>query len=101
MKRGIINMKNYVRLFLMVILGLILVSGCGDSETNTDTDSDGETSDSGDVITIKLGHGGASGDILHQTVDLLSEYVEEQTDGKYIIENYGASQLGNERDLIE
>src|SRR5690606_27214259 len=41
------------------------------------------------------------GDVLYQSVDVMSEYVKEHTNGRYIIENYGSSQLGNERDLIE
>ncbi|MGM8211262.1 TRAP transporter substrate-binding protein DctP [Virgibacillus sp. W0430] len=97
-------MRKFIHIVSIIILGLI-VSGCGgnDSETTGEDSTTGtaETSNDGDVVTIKLGHGGAAGDILHQTVDLLSEYVEEQTNGLYKIENYGASQLGNERDLIE
>lgn len=85
-------------IILIVIVGII-VTGCGGNNTETNGEEGSTNSDS--KVTIKLGHGGASGDVLHQSVDLLSEYVEEHTDGQYIIENYGASQLGNERDLIE
>lgn len=102
-------MKRILLIISMVIVGLLLTAcGGNDSDTSSDAGSSDtadteETADkgSGDVVTIKLGHGGATGDVLHQSVDVLSEYVEEHTDGQYIIENYGASQLGNERDLIE
>lgn len=90
--------KKYV-LNLFILLSAFLITACnGVSETSP---KESTTTSNNETITIKLGHGGASGDILNQSVDLFSEYVEENTNGRYIIENYGASQLGNERDLIE
>lgn len=50
---------------------------------------------------LRLGHGGAPGDILTQSVELFDKLVQEGTDGRWSVENYGASQLGNERDLVE
>ena len=39
--------------------------------------------------------------MLNQSIDLFAQYIADKTDGRYRIENYGSSQLGNERDLIE
>ncbi len=56
---------------------------------------------SSDGQALRLGHGGAPGDILTQSVERFDELVQEGTDGRWSVENYGASQLGNERDLVE
>lgn len=77
-----------------VSLGLLLAACSGSAE-------DSGSSTEGESYTLRLGHGGAPGDVLNQSVDLLAEILDERTDGRIVIENYGASQLGNERDLIE
>lgn len=69
---------------------ILLLAACG---------SDGEGSSDGQAL--RLGHGGAPGDILTQSVERFDELVQEGTDGRWSVENYGASQLGNERDLVE
>ena len=61
--------------------------------------TDGAVAD--DVVTLRLGHGGSPGDVLDQSIEILTEHLDEHTEGRVVIENYGASQLGNERDLIE
>ena len=93
-------MVKRFKLIVCIILFVLATTACNHSE-ETKSNNETSTSNSSDAMILKLGHGGASGDILNQSVDLFSEYVEEHTDGRYIIENYGASQLGNERDLIE
>ncbi|USQ79205.1 TRAP transporter substrate-binding protein [Ornithinimicrobium faecis] len=68
---------------------VLLVAACGGGGAT----SEGQA--------LRLGHGGAPGDILTQSVEHFNELVEEGTDGRWTVENYGASQLGNERDLVE
>lgn len=74
-------------------LGLMLAA-CGSSGGNPEPSG-------GEEMRLRLGHGGAPGDVLNQSVELFAEILAEETDGRIVIENYGASQLGNERDLIE
>ena len=81
-----------VALFTASVLALAGCAGDGGGSGG------GEGTSSG---TLKLGHGGAPGDVLTQSVDLLNELIQEGTDGRWSVENYGASQLGNERDLVE
>lgn len=81
-------------LVAMVAASALVVTGCA---------GDGGGGGGGGATSgvLKLGHGGAPGDVLTQSVDLLNELVQEGTDGRWSVENYGASQLGNERDLVE
>lgn len=74
----------------IVAAPILLMAACG-------SDSGG----SSDGQALRLGHGGAPGDILTQSVERFDELVQEGTDGRWSVENYGASQLGNERDLVE
>lgn len=73
-----------------MVLPVLLLTACGEDS--------GAASEGG---TLRLGHGGAPGDILTQSVKHFNELVEEGTGGRWTVENYGASQLGNERDLVE
>lgn len=61
----------------------------------------GEGAGSADGGTLRLGHVGSPGDVFTQSVEVLDERLQELTDGRWVVENYGSSQLGNERDLIE
>jgi len=81
--------KSFLMIFSLALVLTIVLVGCNDKTNNKE------------VVKIRLGHAGPPGDVMNQSIDLLSEYVKEHTDGKYVIENFGASQLGNERDLIE
>lgn len=69
---------------------ILFVAACG-----------GESGSSGEGQALRLGHGGAPGDILTQSVERFDELVQDGTDGRWSVENNGASQLGNERDLVE
>lgn len=96
-------MKNKMFMGITVIISLLLlVAGCGNTtDTSADSTGDQGNEEEKEATTIRLGHGGAHGDVLNQSVDVFSDYIKEHTDERYIVENYGASQLGNERDLIE
>lgn len=76
---------------LTVALGLTACGGGGE----------GGGDPAGDNTTFRVGHGGSPGDVLDQSLDVFAEEVGSGTDGRYTIEIYGASQLGNERDLVE
>lgn len=78
--------------FAALVVGLTLAA-CGEGG-----DGAGE---SGGGTTFRVGHGGSPGDVLDQSLEVFAEEVAERTGGRYTIEIYGASQLGNERDLVE
>lgn len=104
------KIKNRAGAVLAVALALV-VSACGGGPSDTPNAKD-PTSPSVDSANghsgggesggvLRLGHGGAPGDVLTQSVDHFNELLQEATDGRWSVENYGASQLGNERDLVE
>lgn len=86
----------------LVAASALALGGCAGSGGAADAGGGSSGAAPGETTgTLKLGHGGAPGDVLTQSVDMLNELIQEGTDGRWTVENYGASQLGNERDLVE
>ena len=115
--KGGIRMRKWIVLLVAVLMVGVFLTACGSGKTDGGGSSGGNSSSSGgsgggsgsggsgsgstSKMVIKVGHGGAPGDVINQSVDVFKQYVEERTNGRYEIQNFGASQLGNERDLIE
>ncbi len=84
-------MKNKIRLSVLVLVAVlvsaVLVFARGTAEP--------------DVITIRLGHGGAVDDLRQVASEEFKKVVESETDGRVIVELYPASALGNWREMQE
>lgn len=101
-------MRKWTLFIVALFILSVFMAGCGSGQMNNGSSTDNSESGSNAAsnagkkpTVIKVGHGGAPGDVLNQSVDVFKKYVEEHTNGRYEIQNFGASQLGNERDLIE
>lgn len=75
---------------------LLLLTACGKSDV-----AGKEISSSDEVVTLKLGHALPADHTVDKASKRFSEIVKEKTDGLVNIEVFPASQLGNEREMLE
>lgn len=85
---------NFKRTTVGALAGasLLLLTACGGA-SGAEGSADGGT--------LRLGHGGTPDGVLSLSVALFNERLQEETDGRWTVEDYPSSQLGNERDLVE
>ncbi|MFZ5946170.1 MAG: DctP family TRAP transporter solute-binding subunit [Bacillota bacterium] len=94
-----IKMKKFACLFLIAILSLVLVTGCGGGKQES---SEPKTPSEDKVYEIKLAHSSpATNDRLEFACQEFKKYVEEKSNGKIKVTTYPASQLGAEREELE
>lgn len=93
-------LKKTLALLLISFLTIGLLVGCGGGSDNS-TSPDNGNGDSGDVITINVGHVLAPTHPYTLGLEKFAELVEEKTDGRVHVEVFHSSQLGNERDMVE
>ncbi len=86
-------MKKHVVLVLIVSLLLSQFVFAGGQ-------SEGESSDEVEPVTLRYAHMGVEGEILTEFADELAKRVEEETDGRVILDVYGNSALGNIDEVI-
>lgn len=84
-----------MRLGAVSVVALLPLTACGGESDND------EGAGVGSEGSLRVGHGGSPGDVISEALDIFAEQVDEGTDGRWTINHYGASQLGDERELIE
>lgn len=85
-------------------LALTLAACGGGGDTNGTTEpggGDGGGGESGDQITLILGHAGSETDPRHPASLQLKELIEERSDGNITVEVYANSTLGSWEEMIE
>jgi|SRR5699024_4795282 len=88
--------------WFLIIASMLLLVACGATMSEGDQkETESADNDSGDAITLKLGHVFAENDITHKSSEKLAELAEEYSDGEIIVDVYSNSQLGEEKDLVE
>ena len=88
--------KRWMAALTAAVLSLSFLTGCGSDAASSDA-SDG---DSGTTV-LKMGHVYAEDYPMHIAMQEMSDYIYENTDGRYQIDLYANSTLGGESDLIE
>jgi TRAP-type transport system periplasmic protein len=88
------TMKNVLVLF--VILSLSVLAACGNSETS----GDGKEN-SVETKTIRIGSGATAESPTGKGMEKFKELVEEQSDGRFKVELYPSSQLGDDQKMID
>lgn len=87
---------------LMTGLGLTLaitvLAGCGSDDNQVSSNSDG---DSGESVTMRLGHIFPVGSVKDQAAEMFAERIEEETNGEVKIDVFPASQLGGDEVLAQ
>lgn len=93
-------MKKRLAMFLVVAMfAATILTGCGGGDQPADDPTEG---DEGKVYTLKWAHvSPASGDKQADEIIETMKKIEEQSDGRLIIEHYPAAQLGNEGEIFE
>lgn len=115
--------KSIITLLLILIIGIVLVAGCGQTspttktpgdtstpQTNTEgnvvgsTDTDeeeGKVPPSADAVVVKFAHDHTVTSPLHVASLEFKRLVEEKSNGRYFVEVYPTQQLGSSREMIE
>lgn len=87
--------KRWMAALMAAVMSLSFLSGCG-----SDAES-GNNSEEGGTTVLKMGHVYAEDYPMHIAMQEMSDYIYENTDGRYRIDLYANSTLGGESDLIE
>lgn len=85
-------MKKILVLMVSVMLCLGLFAGCGGGEDKAASD---------DVITIKIASDETDDTPCSKATQIFKELVEEKSSGKMVVEYYGNSAMGDEREIAE
>ena len=93
-------MKNHLfKILGTTVLGAMVLAGCGG---NNDTTSDANAAENtGEEITIKVGHIGPPSHSFTLGMEELTEAITAETDGQVKFEIFPGGQLGGERDMVE
>ncbi|UOQ94709.1 TRAP transporter substrate-binding protein [Halobacillus shinanisalinarum] len=89
-------MKRKLSILFVSMLALVLAA-CGGDEGASGS---GDSGNSGETITWKLGHLSNEDHQWHKTAEKFAELVNEKTEGKLKIEIYPNEQLGSETDIL-
>ncbi|MEG1448073.1 MAG: TRAP transporter substrate-binding protein [Oscillospiraceae bacterium] len=87
------------KLLALVLASTMLFTACGGKETKTDETS--KPSADGDVIEITYGHGFNPGTPQALAADEFKKRVEEETEGRVVVNVFPAGQLGSAREMYE
>lgn len=88
--------KKLISILLVLTVVAVLATGCGGNDSNSVDNSKDE------VIVLKWAHVAAVSNDKHtDSAKEIAKKIEERTNGKVKIELYPASQLGNEREILE
>src|SRR5699024_9858911 len=90
------NKKALSLIFTVVLIGILLAACSSDNEASGNSD----TSD-GDTTTLRLAEDQPEDYPTTVGDKEFAKLVEEKTDGRYEIEVYAGSQLGEESDVLE
>ena len=90
--------KSRVLVLLVLIIGLV---GCGNQTKNESTGSENVSENSGDAITIKIGHVEPESRSTHRALETFKKNVEDRTGGKISVELYPNGSLGGDVQLTE
>lgn len=93
-------MKNKYKLFLMALISIFIIAGCGSSGDSTNSDG---SAGSGDAITVQFGHTLTEDSSWHEGALHFAELIKERTDGRYEVNVFANGQLasGNQQKAIE
>lgn len=83
---------------MIIAVSLGVLSGCGADSGSEQPSVDGVD---GETTVLKMGHVYAEDYPMHLAMQQMSDYIYENTDGRYRIDLYANSTLGGESDLIE
>ncbi|MDN5300908.1 MAG: hypothetical protein PWQ60_422 [Thermoanaerobacteraceae bacterium] len=95
--------KSLFSLILVCLLVISLLSGCGSNKSDqSNTNNSKQSSEKEETIVLKWAHVAAISNDKHtDSAKIIAKEIEEKTNGKVKIELYPASQLGNEREILE
>lgn len=96
-------MKKLRSLFILTLISIMVMTACsagGGSDEASDTDAPKEEGN-GETTTITIAHVGTEDTGLHLKFVKFKEIIEEQSDGRFAVEIYPNSQMGDEREITE
>lgn len=91
--------KKWVKRAAITSLFAVVLAGCGTGE-RTSSENGGSQSNS-DSITFKVAHVVQEDHVWNQTAVKFGEELEQLSEGRMTLEIYPASQLGQEKDMVQ
>lgn len=88
------------KLISLMLVGAMVLSlaGCGGGKKE---EAAAPAENSGEAITIKLGHSDTTTNLIHVSLENFAKYVNEQSDGQVTVDLYAAEQLGSNNEMAE
>lgn len=96
-----INNKKSFMVIACIVLIMFVVTACGGSAPKEEGANAGNNAEPAKTYTFKAGHVLAPDHPYHLGLVKFGELLEEKTKGQIKVDVFPASQLGNERDMIE
>lgn len=93
-------MKKQLIFILAIVMIISLFAGCGNNPDNNEGTEEGNESEV-EAVVIKIAHAAKPDSARDLGAQKVKEIIEKESQGKYKVEIYPASQLGGGPDLIE
>src|SRR5699024_4412901 len=94
-------MKNRMVLKVIMLIGLLVLSACGNKASTKEANNGGNDNRSNETVIFKLADIQPEGYPTVLGAQEFARLVEEKTDGRYKIDVYPGGQLGDEKSIIE
>lgn len=88
----------YLSVLLILLLAIVLLSGCNTSSSN---DKSGSEEPKVEVVTLRVSHPLPTNEIIHLQLEEMAKRVKERSNGTLIIEIFPNAELGNQKDNLE
>ena len=95
-------MRKLISWAAIIMCFSVVLSGCSNSGGNSSSDTKASSgTSSADAITLKIAHAGSEQTLMHKSLELVKEQLEDKSDGVFQVDIYPNAQLGNENELIQ
>jgi TRAP-type transport system periplasmic protein len=95
-------MKKTIKfLAAMLVLSLLFITACGNSETSGNEGGSGDSGSDAEPTIIRFGSGATGDSPTGKGMEKFKEILEEKSEGRYVVELYPASQLGDDLKMID
>ncbi|MCM3411860.1 TRAP transporter substrate-binding protein [Metabacillus litoralis] len=91
--------KTRLFMSMLLIFTISVLAACGNQTSSDEGDAGAEQE--GQSYTFKLGHEAQETHIKHMVAEKFKEELESKSDGRMTVDLFPATQLGNEKDMVQ
>ncbi|BAQ09316.1 TRAP-type C4-dicarboxylate transport system, periplasmic component [Bacillus sp. OxB-1] len=95
------KMKSVAFVSVLALAAMLAACGNGGDTASSDKGGDTEGAAAGEKYTFKISHVTQESHIWHKTAEKFGEELKALSDGRMDVEIYPASQLGQEKDMVQ